>query len=390
MFVKRRKTIIHFVTWYPSKNNHVTGIFTKRQIQLISDNVLYQHIIVKKEEQKAPLLKHVLFLLGFFIPKKVNGGKIICFPNDSFLYKRFFWRYKGKIEKIQLDRLLKRYRPDFIHLHSIPVFMKETLYAKRTYNTKYVITEHMAPFPFEWMHPLKDIITDVMSEASAVIAVGSAQARQIKNYTGVDCLIIPNVVDDNEFKLFNYSRINQKQLNIVLVGIYEERKGVDYLIPVFSQFLKHHENALLHLVGEADPARIATLTKLVNQYNLSKNIVFHGALTATELCSLYNSCDFYVCASIWESFGVSVLEAQFSGLPVLTTECGGPLDFVDHTNGVVVENNRKEQTLLKGMLQITEQLNHFQREEIAKKAQLRFSARRIKEEYESIYSQLCD
>jgi len=323
MSQKSIPVIFHFVTWYPSASDHVNGIFIRRHIELLAADRSFRHIIIRKSEKEISIFRHILSLIGFFRKDRMGKIEVIQLPHNSFLYRKFFWRYRKTFERIQLDRLIKKYKPKIVHLHVVYGFAKEALYIKAKHSIKYIVSEHMAPFPFDWITDLKGLVIDPVKNAEAVVAVSSAQANQIRAFTGVQPLVIPNVVSDKEFNHFPADKQPTKNINVVLVGIYDNRKGADYLISVFEAFSKIYANAVLHLVGEADADRKSSLMNLVEKNGLANNTVFHGRLSALEICTLYNQCDFYVCPSTWESFGVSVLEALYTGLPVLTTNCGG-------------------------------------------------------------------
>ncbi len=49
-----------------------------------------------------------------------------------------------------------------------------------------------------------------------------------------------------------------------------------------------------------------------------------------KLRDLYASCDVWLCCSLSEGFGLTVLEAMACRTPVVSTRCGGPEDFVEH------------------------------------------------------------
>lgn len=53
------------------------------------------------------------------------------------------------------------------------------------------------------------------------------------------------------------------------------------------------------------------------------------AVSRENMLALYNSCDVFVMTSIQEGLPVSALEASMSGLPVISTRCGGVEDYVD-------------------------------------------------------------
>ena len=54
------------------------------------------------------------------------------------------------------------------------------------------------------------------------------------------------------------------------------------------------------------------------------------------ISNVYNSCDVFVMTSIQEGLPVSALEASVSGLPVISTRCGGVEDYVDDSMGRIV------------------------------------------------------
>ena len=48
--------------------------------------------------------------------------------------------------------------------------------------------------------------------------------------------------------------------------------------------------------------------------------------------------DVFVCSSREEGFGISIIDAMASGIPVVATRCGGPEDIIEHErNGLLVK-----------------------------------------------------
>lgn len=379
--------ILHLVTWYPTVENHVDGIFTRRHIDLLATDKTTLHTVVRKTEKEVSVLTYVKCLLGFFPTEEYEGRKILLFPDKSKLFRRFFWRYKERLAQRLLRLLKKKVKPSLLHLHVVYGFGPEAVLLHQQYGLPIVVSEHMAPFPFDWLWDKKLQVIQPIQTASAVVAVSEAQAAQIKQYTGVEAVVIPNVIDISEFR-YVAAQKKEDELNIVLVGIYESRKGADYLIGSFASYLKRYPHAKLHFAGEANENRMNDLHRQISLAGIGSHVIFHGKLSPSALSALYNRCDFYVCASEWESFGVSVLEALFTGLPVLSTDCGGVHSFMNTDNGVVISNDRKADTLLEGMFTITALLSQFDREKIANDVAVRFSPTRIKDAYFSIYKRV--
>lgn len=385
----KRKLVLHLVTWYPSTDDGIDGIFTRRHIELLLADKQYEHIVIQKSNGKFSVIEHLKSLLGSFTKRKIAATEVIQLPVQSVLYDRFFWRYKQALERKQLDKLVKKYKPLLCHLHVVYGFAEEAMYLKKRWGIPFIVTEHMAPFPFDWLKNNRQLVTEPMQAAAVVTAVGKAQAKQIEIHTGVKAVIVHNMVSATEFFYKAHAPVDPSaKLEIVFVGIYDSRKGVDYLLQVFPQFLQQYPNTILHLVGEADEERMKLIDGFVETGKIGSNVKFHGRLAPPDLCKLFHNCDFYVCSSEWESFGVSVLEALFTGLPVLSTDCGGVQEFMRPDNGLLISNDRTEATLLKGMLEMTANLNSFNRESISAITTDRFSGKRIREDFYSIYKQV--
>lgn len=77
-------------------------------------------------------------------------------------------------------------------------------------------------------------------------------------------------------------------------------------------------------------------------------VIFTGFKVGEELASYYASADVFLHCSITETFGLVVLEAMASGVPVIARDEGGPSDIVQHgDNGFLVPPNDLEGFVMK-------------------------------------------
>lgn len=128
---------------------------------------------------------------------------------------------------------------------------------------------------------------------------------------------------------------------ILFVGRLAEKKGVTYLI----EAMKYINDAMLVIAGDG-PLK-EELTQQAEKMCKEKQcecIKFIGAKTHEQLRSIYASSDIFVMPSITakdgdkEGFGLVMLEAFASGLPVIASRSGGIVDLVkDSINGCLVE-----------------------------------------------------
>jgi glycosyltransferase involved in cell wall biosynthesis len=72
--------------------------------------------------------------------------------------------------------------------------------------------------------------------------------------------------------------------------------------------------------------------------NIEDQVKFLGYVPDEKLPSLYSASDIFVLPAIYENFPFAILEAQATGLPVISTKVGGIPEFlVDNENGFVID-----------------------------------------------------
>jgi glycosyltransferase involved in cell wall biosynthesis len=88
----------------------------------------------------------------------------------------------------------------------------------------------------------------------------------------------------------------------------------------------------------------AEIERLVNELDLSYCVLFTGILSEKEKIDALRACDILVRPSIYEGFGLMLIEAQASGKPVVATGAGGMLSAVrDGDTGFLVSFGDKNQ-----------------------------------------------
>lgn len=148
--------------------------------------------------------------------------------------------------------------------------------------------------------------------------------------------VIYNGVDTNFFKPGVYEDfIVQQNYNHNLprfgtVGRLSKAKGTDLLFKAASEL---EGIAEFFAVGPCDKDLIDEIrNKNVSNFNLL------GSLPNNELPAFYNFIDCFVLPSLFEAFGITLIEAMSCGRPVIASNVGGIPEIVDNGyNGVLVE-----------------------------------------------------
>jgi len=125
----------------------------------------------------------------------------------------------------------------------------------------------------------------------------------------------------------------KKDRAVLFVGRIDQRKGLDFLISAFAVLAKSAPDIRLHVVGEGKDR--AKLQDYCARHGW--NVIFHGYLSDQAVADLAQGVSAQIIPSVFEGFGLVVLEAIAKGLPVIATNVDGIRDMItDGTHGLLV------------------------------------------------------
>ena len=139
------------------------------------------------------------------------------------------------------------------------------------------------------------------------------------------------------------------------------------------------------MIGGGSPDQ---LKKLAQSLGLQDSVKFYGYLPRQTINQIYKSYDCFVVSSQLESFNVSAAEAMAAGLPVISTKCGGPEDFVNDKTGLLVPVNDVE-AMSRAMLRMYETRTNYDSEYISRYANEHFSPEVVASKIIEVYMEVC-
>ena len=170
---------------------------------------------------------------------------------------------------------------------------------------------------------LNDVVTtvSVYSKQDIVRKVGvpPEKIRVIPN--GLRVTTTPDESRDEELK----TRFGLEDGFIMDVGGIHERKNIVRLVEAFARFVKRENySGKLVITGNVSGAPYQEKMKAlcdgaVRDARLEGQVLFTGFISDEELDSLFRLCEFLVYPSLYEGFGIPVLEAMQAGTPVITS-----------------------------------------------------------------------
>jgi len=177
--------------------------------------------------------------------------------------------------------------------------------------------------------------------------------------------------------------MSESDIVILFVGMNFEIKGLPQLMTAISKTLDKNLGHSLKLivVGKGDFQRYKFLA---SQLNIQDHINFTGII-AQDIEKVYLASDIFSMLSEFDTFGMTVLEAMASGMPVIVSRNVGAKDIVTHgMNGYIVDADDTDSI----SSHIIELLNHDFRNTLAKAASetaQKYTWDRTTEQIQTIY-----
>ncbi|TCN62204.1 glycosyltransferase [Acetobacteroides hydrogenigenes] len=196
----------------------------------------------------------------------------------------------------------------------------------------------------------KYILKHNIKSADIILSTSNSMKLELHKYTNKDVFVTPFGINTQRFCMKNVRKIDAEYV-VGTVKFIEKTYGTDYLIKMFN-ILKYRnptKNIKLLIVGGYNDENFYNeILELISSSNYKKDIILTGVVDYEYVVDYYNSLDVFITLSRQESFGVSALEAQSCGIPVVVSTVGGLPEVVkDGVTGYIVDNCNVEEAAKK-------------------------------------------
>ena len=248
-----------------------------------------------------------------------------CYPHESVLpFSKAWWRTKGMVKDLQRDRVqiyhgLSGELPFGISKSGIRsvVTIHDLIFLRHPEYYHWIDTKI---YTWKFLQTIK--------EADHIIAISECTKRDIMEFGNVDEDQI-SVIYQSCAPRFGGGREEirgEGEKYILSVGSIEERKNIMLAVKALSHL---PEDLQLVIVGR-HTKYTDVVQNYVQKHGLTQRVkILHG-VKDEELPSLYAGAEAFVYPSVYEGFGIPIIEAISTGLPVVACtgscleEAGGP------------------------------------------------------------------
>ncbi len=316
--------LISFHTFFQpgGVKRHILGLYKELKKRGISAK-----IIAPRRSSKENYGKDII-LLGTSFPLHFSGGTADLDINFN---------------PLAIEETLKKEKFNVLHCHNFGFpSVLQILLSPSASDTLNILTCHfnikgskfLKKFPV-FLYLLSKIC---QWKIDGIIGVAPLNLEPFKHYKGRK-IVIPNGTDLEIFnpKVSGIKKFDDGKINILFLGRIEERKGLIYLLRAYKILERRLgtdwvlSNLRLIVVGEG-PLKDECQEWI--EKNKLKNVVFEEGVTEKEAPSYYRTADIFCSPAIYgESFGIVLIEAMASGVPVVASANEGYKGVLEKTKG---------------------------------------------------------
>lgn len=256
----------------------------------------------------------------------------------------------------ELISIIKKERPDIIHLNSSKSAGLGALAARLTQVKKIVYTIHglavheKRSLPATWIIRILSWITILLT--TDVIVIDNRDAEAVNSWIAVapeKTHYIPNGIPEIQFTSKEDSRTvisghipkhlqdNAGISRGIWIGTISEltaNKGLTYFIEAFGLLSKKQKNVYGFIIGNGE--ELTALKELALRQNVADRIFFTDFIDNAAVH--IKAFDIFILSSVKEGLPYVILEAGLAGLPVVATNVGGIPDIIeDMKSGIIVK-----------------------------------------------------
>ncbi|MBC2581568.1 glycosyltransferase family 1 protein [Clostridium sp. DJ247] len=168
------------------------------------------------------------------------------------------------------------------------------------------------------------------NRADLIITVSENSKKEIMQYLNIEASkikIVPPGIDESLYSMeFTYENINyvREKYNLpqqyfLYLGTLEPRKNIESIIEAFALYKKKNKDNIKLVIAGGKGWGYESIFNKVEKHSLTKEIIFTGYVDEKHKAYLYKMAKAFLFPSLYEGFGMPVLEAMALGVPVITS-----------------------------------------------------------------------
>ncbi len=228
-------------------------------------------------------------------------------------------------------------------------------------------------------YQLKNWTSYSVKKATQIITISNFTKKEIQKYYKVPAgkITVAHLAADQPpqgLSLKALEKFKIKKPYFLCLGTLKPNKNIPLLIRSFALFLKHQSSKALKprlVIAGKKGWLYHDIFRTVQELKLQDSVIFTDFITETEKWSLLKNTQAFLLPSLYEGFGIPVLEAMSIGTPVICSNTTS-LPEVAGESGLTI-NPESEKELTRAMIKITDPKIHQKYKKLGPKQAGKFS-----------------
>lgn len=376
--------ILVIPSWYPNGLDQLMGIYHKEFCEALAiiKNVTVNMLFIERERLNNPLK----FL---FMPKhkKINEKNYHIYITRMLNRERISYKWQMHRYVKVLNKAFKKYlkhhpKPDIIHaMVTLPAGYAACVLGKK-YNIPVVITEHASYAKTLFEGKNKPFGLYALNNAQYFTTVSKYMLEEIPN-SNTPKDVLPNLVDTNFFKL-PHKKVSG--LKLIQVCAFRKGKRIEDMLKALKLIVDKKEIKEISLTIVGDGYLKDYYQNTCHELGLDAYVNFVGRKTKKEIATILNEHNIFVITSDKETFCIPGIEALASGMPIVSTKCLGPEEYIDEKNGKLI-NVGDIEALANAIIEVYKNLDQYDISYLRATAE-RYSPKNITNKALKIYKEI--
>jgi glycosyltransferase involved in cell wall biosynthesis/outer membrane protein assembly factor BamB len=278
------------------------------------------------------------------IPQQANF-KLVVLPRSPILKHQLFLPIAASKENLDIFHNIDSYGSIFLKVphivttvHDINLGTVYPTFRNLKYFSKRIYSEILRFFTFR--------NTDMF------ISVSKSTDHELKKYLKEHSLNKRSVVvyeaTPNVFR--KPTHLLAKKRYFLCMGDFSPRKNLEQIFAAFIHFQKHSQVSYELYVVVSTKEESINIKKTIHKYNLSHFVKVFVSPSDSTILNLYSHAMAFLYPSLYEGFGLPILEAMSAGCPVITSKYGATEEIAGGAAALV--NPRSAKSICKAMHKI--------------------------------------
>lgn len=387
------KRILIIPSWYPPDG----GYFFKEHSEALMKMGWEVDVLVIRLVGVRKLIRGAWSALHRYRVEDENGLRVV---RSSYFKVPGSEKYNIAGWSRQASRIYEKYekqfgKPGLILAHSVTWagFAAYLIY-KRS-GIPYIVVEHRSFFVWsspearQMVKPFHLPLFNLAFTHCAQLVLVSDSLRKgilaLVPSAGKRIKVIPNMIREDQFIPPSEPRKTDPFV-FLWAGRLEHVKGVDLLLEAVKKLSDAVDRRFsVRLAGKGSLRN--DLEKQAAALGIGHRISFLGRLSREEMLEEFQGANCFVLPTRFEAFGVVLIEAMATGLPLIATRSGGPDSIVTKENGILIEPENAD-LLAEAMQQMMDHIDEYPEELIRKRTLEQYGDARVMGQYKQLFLHL--